>query len=80
MTVPRMCRLGNISRATLYRFNLGRERPDKDVDLRDAIQRIALEFPCYGRPRITAKLKKRGWKDVGHRRVDASCARIICSA
>ena len=27
---------------------------DPDLDLRDAIQRIALEFPSYGRPRITA--------------------------
>ena len=69
MTVARMCRLGKISRATLYRFNPDREGPDKDVDLRDAIQRIALEFPYYGRPRITAELKKRGWKEVGHRRV-----------
>jgi putative transposase len=69
MTVARMCRLGRISRATLYRFDPDREKPDKDVKLRDAIQRIALEFPCYGRPRITAELKKRGWKDAGHRRV-----------
>jgi len=69
MTAARMCRLGQVSRATLYRFDPDRERMDQDVNLRDAIQRIALEFPCYGRPRITAELKKRGWKDVGHRRV-----------
>jgi transposase InsO family protein len=31
------------------------------VDLRDAIQRIALEWPSYGRPRITAELRRRGW-------------------
>jgi len=31
------------------------------VDLRDAIQRIALEFPSYGRPRITQELRRRGW-------------------
>ena len=49
MTVARMCRLGKISRATLYRFNPDRERPDKDVKLRDVIQQIALEFPCYRR-------------------------------
>jgi transposase InsO family protein len=30
--------------------------------LRDAIQRIALEWPSYGRPRITAELRRRGWK------------------
>jgi len=30
--------------------------PDGDMDLRDAIQRIALELPRYGRPKITAEL------------------------
>jgi len=29
--------------------------------LRDAIQRIALEWPSYGRPRITAALRREGW-------------------
>lgn len=27
-----------------------------------------MEFPCYGRPRITAELKRRGW-EVSHKRV-----------
>ncbi len=31
------------------------------MDLRDAIQRIALEWPSYERPRITAELRHRGW-------------------
>jgi putative transposase len=31
------------------------------MDLRDDIQRIALEWPCYGRPRITAELRHQGW-------------------
>jgi len=35
---------------------------DRDVELRDAIQRIAVEFPSYGRPRITAELRRRGWQ------------------
>ena len=34
---------------------------DADMDLRDAIQQIALEWPSYGRPRITAELRRRGW-------------------
>ena len=29
--------------------------------MRDAIQRIALQWPCYGRPRITAELRRQGW-------------------
>ena len=54
-----MCELGHVSRAGLYRFEA--EPPDQDLDLRDAIQRLALEFPCYGRPRITAALRREGW-------------------
>jgi putative transposase len=68
MSAERMCELGRVSRAGLYRFDPGAEYPDKDLDLRDEIQRIALAFPCYGRPRVTAELKRRGWK-VNHKRV-----------
>ena len=39
-----------------------------DMELRDAIQRIALEWPSYGRPRITEELRRQGWT-VNHKRV-----------
>ena len=68
MTVRKLCQLGQVSRAGFYRFDSAREPWDEDLDLRDEIQRIALEFPFYGRPRITPELKRRGW-EVGHRRV-----------
>ncbi len=68
MTVQRMCELGKVSRAGFYRFDPNQEHLDEDLDLRDEIQQIALEFPAYGRPRITAELQRRGWA-VGHRRV-----------
>jgi len=68
MSISRMCQLGRVSRASLYRFEPDEDRMDEDLDLRDDIQRIALEFPCYGRPRITAELKRRGW-EVNHKRV-----------
>ena len=55
-----MVELGRISRSGFYRFDEG-AKPDRDMDLRDAIQRIALEWPSYGRPRITAELRRRGW-------------------
>ena len=35
---------------------------DGELDLRGAVQRIALEFPSYGRPRVTAELRRRGWR------------------
>jgi hypothetical protein len=63
MSLLRMCELGRVSRAGLYRFDPEGEQPDQDLDLRDAIQRIALEFPCYGRPPMTVELKRRGWEE-----------------
>jgi putative transposase len=65
-----MAELGGMSRASLYRRHNDKpvEKVDRDMDLRDAIQRIALEWPCYGRPRITAELQRQGWK-VGSNRV-----------
>jgi putative transposase len=68
MTVVRMCDLTHVSRAGLYRFDAEADDGDDDLDLRDDIQKIALEFPYYGRPRITAELKRRGW-GVNHKRV-----------
>ena len=55
-----MVELGRVSRSGFYRFDEN-AKPDRDMDLRDAIQRIALEWPSYGRPRITAELRRRGW-------------------
>lgn len=58
-----MLELGRVSRSSFYRFHQdGQTRPDPDMDLRDAVQHIALEWPSYGRPKITAELRRRGWK------------------
>jgi putative transposase len=61
LTIERMVELGQVSRSGFYRFDES-VRPDPDMDLRDAIQRIALEWPSYGRPRITRELRRRGWR------------------
>jgi len=63
-----MTSLAGLSRATYYRFDPDSTPAVSDVELRDAIQRTALRFPAYGRPRITAELKRQGWK-VNHKRV-----------
>ncbi len=62
LTIERMVELGRVSRSGFYRFN-GNAKPSlgTDMDLRDAIQRIALQWPSYGRPRITAELRRQGW-------------------
>jgi len=57
-----MVQLARVIRASYYRFHESRaEGADADMDLRDAIQRIALEWPSYGRRRITHELRRRGW-------------------
>ena len=61
MTIQRMCRLAKLPRATFYRWRPHKQGPDPDLELRDTIQRIALESPSYGGPRITAGLRRRGW-------------------
>jgi len=61
-----MCTLARVSRAGFYRLLPDPPRPD--LELRDALQRIALEFPSYGWPRMTAELQRRGWA-VNHKRV-----------
>jgi putative transposase len=63
-----MCTLARVSRAGFYRLPPDPPRPDPDLELRDALQRIALEFPSYGWPRMTAELQRRGWA-VNHKRV-----------
>jgi len=62
LTIERMVELGRVSRSGFYRFDDTAEPgPDPHMDLRDAIQRIALEWPSYGRPRITAELRRQDW-------------------
>jgi putative transposase len=62
LTIQRMLKLGRVSRSSFYRFDPEHQPgADRDMELRDAIQRIALEWPCYGRPRITEELRRQGW-------------------
>jgi hypothetical protein len=38
------------------------------MEIRDALQQVALEWPCYGYRRITAELQRRGF-EINHKRV-----------
>jgi transposase InsO family protein len=68
IALERLCRLAQVSRAGYYRWQQAGPAVDPDMDLRDEIQRIALESPSYGWPRISAELKRRGW-EANHKRV-----------
>ena len=68
--LQRLCALAEVSRAGFYRWRhapLGQEE-SAGMDVRDEIQRIALEWPCYGWRRMRAELRERGWT-VNHKRV-----------
>ena len=63
-----MCQLVEVSRAGFYRRRLPAAVPPDELALRDQIQRIALEWPCYGSRRIAQELRHRGWT-VNRKRV-----------
>lgn len=66
--LQRLCELGQVSRAGFYRWQHVPPAMDNDLDLRDEMQRIAVEFPYYGWRRMKMELKDRGWV-VNHKRV-----------
>jgi len=68
MTIVQMCEVAAVSRAGWYRRNHEQTKSERDIELHDAIQKIALEMPTYGRRRITAELRRRGFK-VNHKKV-----------
>lgn len=63
-----LCRLFSVSRSWYYQKPSVEHRVGKDLDLRDAIEHIVLEFPGYGYRRVTAALKREGWS-VNHKRI-----------
>jgi putative transposase len=66
--VNRLCEVAGVSRAGYYRFLQRREAQEGDMDLRSAIQAIALEWPAYGYRRVQVELRDRGWA-VNRKRV-----------
>jgi putative transposase len=69
LTIERMCQLAGVSRAGFYRSAPEREPAEKDMEVRNTIQRIVLEHKRrYGYRRVTAELRRRGML-VNHKRV-----------
>src|SRR5215204_6498033 len=64
-----LCRMFSVSRSWYYERPSPEQRAySRDVELRNAIERIVLEFPGYGYRRVTKVLQRRGWA-VNHKRV-----------
>jgi putative transposase len=67
-SVRQMCQMLGISRSWLYERPRLAEPTEEDTALRDAIERLCLDFPGYGYRRVTAQLHRDGWT-VNHKRV-----------
>ena len=63
-----LCQMTGISRAGYYRWRVPPPSFPVEMELRDAMQQVALEFPSYGYRRITRELHRRGFA-VNHKRV-----------
>lgn len=62
LPISRSCRALEVSRSGYYKWRTKHEIISfDDMDLRNQIQRIALEFPGYGYRRITAELQNLGY-------------------
>jgi transposase InsO family protein len=60
LSVTDMCSVSGFSRAGYYRCRKTREPEPDEIELRDRIQRIALDWPAYGTRRIVAQLGRDG--------------------
>lgn len=63
-----LCQMTGLSRAGFYRSRTPRQATPVEMEIRDEMQKIAVESPAYGYRRITAELQNRGFT-INHKRV-----------
>ena len=63
-----LCQMTGLDRAGFYRWRTPRHATPVEMEIRDQMQKAALELPAYGYRRITAELQQRGFA-VNHKRV-----------
>lgn len=68
LSIRRLCAAVGAGRTWWYTRPSADEIAQRDTALRDAIERIVLEFSGYGYRRVTKALQRDGW-DVNHKRV-----------
>jgi len=64
LSIRRLCAAVGAGRTWWYT----RPSAERDTTLRDAIERIVLDFPGYGYRRVTKTLQREAW-DINHKRV-----------
>jgi len=66
--VNALCQMTGLNRASFYRWRVPRQATPVEMEIRDQMQKVALESPAYGYRRITFELQQRGLV-VNHKRV-----------
>jgi len=66
--VSALCQMTGLSRAGFYRSRVPRQASPVEMEIRDELQKVAVEWPAYGYRRITTELQHRGLA-VNHKRV-----------
>src|SRR5207245_10920018 len=60
--VSALCQMTGLSRAGFYRWRVPRQATPVEMELRDRMQKVALESPAYGYRRVTAGLPTAGFE------------------
>jgi len=66
--VSALCQMTGLNRAGFYRWRIPSQSLPVEMEIRDELQKIALESPAYGYRRITAELQNHGF-NINHKRV-----------
>jgi len=66
--VSALCQMTGLNRAGFYRWRVPLQAIPAEMEIRDELQKIALQWPAYGYRRITAELQDRGF-DINHKHV-----------
>lgn len=68
LSIEEACTVAQVSRASYYRYFYEHAPKQAEAELRDVIQRVALEHRCYGYRRVTAEIRLQGFI-INHKRV-----------
>jgi transposase InsO family protein len=69
LSLRTLCRWLGVSRSWYDAHPAAAGKAEEEIALRDAIERIVLDFPGYGYRRVTQALRRAGWGLINHKRV-----------
>jgi len=68
LSIVELCEVLDVNRSWYYTRPTEPRVQEADLDVRDAVERLLVDFPGYGYRRVTAALRRAGWQ-INHKRV-----------